>query len=333
MVTHGPDAFIDRRKESAMSVSSALRTQVSHSSVTGDPSSHEVADDFAICPACGNPETHNATKLRVHTARGELLWTRCSSCRAYHMVGNYNIESEAAHQVHMPWGQLQAGVQLNDFKKRMFEATLAGIKTRAPDAKTILDIGCSFGGFLLEARKKGYVGSGVDIVPEAIEYVKQQGFNAEVCESLGNCRLFSEKNPVDVLAVLDAHIYWPNQPAELTAAWKMIKPGGLLVMRVITKSHFVSIGRMIEPLAPKFSRHLIRRSVIDHRFCMPLKSLLHTIKDCGFDIEGVIPRDAQHSDDSSMAVRSLFAIGDLSWKMLGCHVAPGAMIYARKPIA
>ncbi|MDA1232450.1 MAG: hypothetical protein O2856_16880, partial [Planctomycetota bacterium] len=99
------------------------------------------------------------------------------------------------------------------------------------------------------------------------------------------------------------------------------------------KSHFVSMGRMIAPIAPRFSRHLIRRSVIDHRFCMPLKSLLQTIKGCGFEIEAVVPRDAQHSDNSSVAVRSLFAIGDLSWKMLRCHLAPGAMIYARKPTA
>ena len=83
----------------------------------------------------------------------------------------------------MPWGQLQAGIQLNDFKKRMYDAALAGIKLHAPDAKTILDVGCSFGGFLLEARKLGYEGAGVDIVPEAVDYVKQQGFAAEACES------------------------------------------------------------------------------------------------------------------------------------------------------
>ena len=316
-----------------MSVSAALRTEITQPAVTDNPSSLTNQNDFTICPACGSSDRHNSTKLRVHTARGELLWSRCGKCRSYHMDGDYNIEAEVAHQAHMPCGQLEAGVQLNHFKKRMFEATLDGIQTHAPDAKTILDIGCSFGGFLLEARKRGYVGSGVDIVPEAVEYVQQQGFNAEVCESLVNCRLFSAQNPVDVLTVMDAHIYWPNQPAELAAAWKLIKPGGLLVMRVITKAHFVSIGRMMQPVASKFGRYLIRRSVIDYRFCMPLRSLLRTMKNCGFDFEGVVPRDARHSDDSSMAVRSLFAIGDLSWKMLGCHIAPGAVIYARKPLA
>ncbi|MDA1232630.1 MAG: methyltransferase domain-containing protein, partial [Planctomycetota bacterium] len=212
-----------------MSVTSALEKNVLLPSEPGKHSSQANAEDIAVCPACGRPGKSKSTKLRVHTARGELLWAKCHHCRSYHMVGEYDMASEAAHTTDMPWGQLQAGVQLNDFKKRMFDATLSGIKSLAPDAKSILDIGCSFGGFLLEARKQGYVGFGVDIVPEAVAYVRQQGFDAEVCESLVNCHLFSEHNPVDVLAVLDAHIYWPNQPAELHAAWKLIKPGGLLV--------------------------------------------------------------------------------------------------------
>jgi 2-polyprenyl-3-methyl-5-hydroxy-6-metoxy-1,4-benzoquinol methylase len=289
-------------------------------------------DDQSCCPACGRPAQPGSRILRFDSARGEASWMRCQHCGAYHLTGHYDASAEAGHTTSMPWGQLQSGVQLNDFKKRMFEAALAGIKKHAPTAKTILDVGCSFGGFLFEARQQGYTGSGIDIVPEAVEYVRGQGFDAETCESLTDCHLFSEQNPVDVLAVLDAHIYWPNQPAELAAAWKLIRPGGLLVLRVITKAHFVSAGLLIKSIAPKFGGRLIRRSVIDHRFCMPLKSLLKTVEGSGFQIESVVPRDAQHSDHSSLPVRSLFAVGDFTWKVLGCHVAPGAMIYARKPV-
>ncbi|MFM7037163.1 MAG: class I SAM-dependent methyltransferase [Planctomycetaceae bacterium] len=300
--------------------------------VNKQQSSVASADDHSCCPACGRPEHSGSRILRFDSARGAASWMRCQHCGAYHLVGQYDVSAEAGHTTSMPWGQLQSGVQLNDFKKRMFEAALSGIRKHAPDARTILDVGCSFGGFLFAARQRGYAGSGIDIVPEAVEYVRGQGFDAEACESLTDCHLFSEQNPVDVLAVLDAHIYWPNQPAELAAAWKLIRPGGLLVMRVITKAHFVSAGLLIRSIAPKFGDRLIRRSVIDHRFCMPLKSLLETIERSGFHIESVVPGDAQHSDHSSLPVRSLFAVGDFIWKVLRCHIAPGAMIYARKPL-
>lgn len=316
-----------------MSVNTMPKNSVSTPNFTGKQPPQVAVEAFPICPACGRPEQQDTTRLRIDSARGKSSWAKCNSCRAYYLTGAYDTAAEACHTVDMPWGQMPAGVRLNDFKKRMYDAALAGIKKHAPDAKKILDVGCSFGGFLMEARNQGYDGSGVDIVPEAVDYVQQQGFAAEKCGSLEHCQLFSDKNPVDVLAVLDAHIYWPNQPAELSAAWRLIKPGGLLVMRVITKSHFVSIGRVIKPIAPNFSNQLIRRSIGDHRFSMPLKTLLQTIEFSGFRIEDVVPRDAQHSDDSSIAVRALFKIGDLSWKMLRCHLAPGAMIYARKPNA
>ena len=314
-----------------MSANAMPKNSVSPPVVTGTQQPQVVVEAFPICPACGRHREQAVARLRVDSARGESSWAWCNSCGAYHLTGDYDRAAEAAHTVHMPWGQLQEGLRLNDFKKRMFDAALAGIKAHAPEARTILDVGCSFGGFLLAARNQGYDGSGVDIVPEAVDYVRQQGFAAEQCESLAHCQLFSEHNPVDVLAVLDAHIYWPNQPAELAAAWRLIKPGGLLVMRVITKSHFVSIGLLIESIAPKFGRKLIRRSVTDHRFCMPLKSLLQTIEVCGFRIESVVPRDALHSNNSSLPVRWLFAIGGLSWKMLRCQLAPATMIIARKP--
>jgi SAM-dependent methyltransferase len=327
------DCLSLRRKAAAMSINTMPKNSVSTPVIAGSQPPQAAVETSQVCPACGRPEEQHTTRLRIDSARGDSSWAKCNSCGAYYLTGEYDTAAEAGHTVEMPWGQMQAGVRLNDFKKRMYDAALAGIRKHAPEARKILDVGCSFGGFLMEARGQGYEGSGVDIVPEAVDYVQQQGFAAERCGSLEHCQLISEKNPVDVLAVLDAHIYWPNQPAELAAAWRLVKPGGLLVMRVITKSHFVSIGRVIKPIAPKFGNQLIRRSIGDHRFCMPLKTLLHTIEVCGFRIEEVVPRDAQHSDRSSVAVRTLFKVGDLSWKMLRFHLAPGAMIYARKPHA
>ena len=284
-----------------------------------------------VCPACGAPECNSARRLMFQSSRGESPWTQCSECRAYHMIGEYDSDQEAEHTTTMPWGQHEDGVELNEFKKQMFQSVLQEIKLHAPDAKTILDVGCSFGGFLLEAGKHGYVGSGVDIVEDAVSYVRDKGFRAQACSSLTQCSLFSQHDPVDVLTVLDAHIYWPDQPKELRAAWNLIRPGGLLVLRAITKSQFISAGRLLSPVAPRFSQGLIRRAVTDHRFCMPLSSLLKTVQSAGFEIVTASPRGAQHSRQSSFAVRSLFAVGDFTWRYLKTAIAPGAVIVARKP--
>lgn len=312
-------------------MSEPIQPQTLSSSAAHSGAAAELSETIGFCPACGHPSTAQELQLQFLSARGESPWVQCSQCRSYHLVGSYDSQDEASHTAQMPWGQQDAGIELNHFKRRMFESALSGIDRLLPEARTILDVGCSFGGFLTEARRYGYEAAGVDIVPEAVQYVQQQGFRAEQCASLKDCRLFSSQNPVDVLTVLDAHIYWPDQPGELKTAWSLIRPGGLLVMRAITKSHFVTAGRALGPVAPKLSRQLIRRAVTDHRFCMPLPSLLETIRQCGFTIEVVSTRDAQHSNQSSLAVRSLFSLGELTWKMLRKNLAPGAMIFARKP--
>ena len=100
----------------------------------------------------------------------------------------------------------------------MYHAILDGIERHGFAESRLLDVGCSFGGFLVEAQKRGFQGAGVDIVSDAIQYVQNLGFPAQKCSTLEDCTLSTVEEPVDVVTVLDAHIYWPDQPRELRAA-------------------------------------------------------------------------------------------------------------------
>ncbi len=96
LITVSRVSHVDRRKESAMSVTSSLGNN-RLPPVTIEKQSLQVnADATAVCPACGRPGESNSTKLRVHTARGELLWAKCNNCRSYHMVGEYDMASEGS---------------------------------------------------------------------------------------------------------------------------------------------------------------------------------------------------------------------------------------------
>ncbi len=291
------------------------------------------AANSEFCPACGHawPVVPDNTRYQFDTARGLKSWSKCGRCRSFFMQEDYLAAAETDHTRQMAWGQHDAGTRLNEFKTDMFRSVLDSIQECGGHAgQTLLDVGCSFGGFLLQARQRGFVGSGLDIVPEAVDFVRSHGFAAQQCASLTECCLFSATDPVDVLTVLDAHIYWPDQPRELHAAHELLTPGGLLVMRAITKSPFITAGRLLQPVFPDSSRRLIRRAVTDHRFSMPLKSLLKTIDGCGFDIELASPRGAGHSAESTPMVRALFAAGTVSWHALRIAIAPGALIVARK---
>ena len=300
----------------------------------GDRQQREVAEKDAacFCPACARI-AEPAKRFEFDSGRGQTPWALCPHCHTYFLLSSYDAESEADHTRNMAWGNEAAGASLNQRKSVGFISALDQIEALGYAGCRILDVGCSFGGILIEARKRGFDCAGVDIVPEAIEWMKNQGFRAEVCSTLTECPWFSSQNPVDVISVLDAHIYWPDQPAELRAAWNLLRDDGLLVIRAVTKSAFVTTARVVGSVSPWVSKKLIRRAIADHRFSMPLPSLLKTIESAGFDIVSASPRGAQHSSGMPMSARAAFAMGTMLWHGLGVSVAPTTLIFARKRAA
>lgn len=283
-----------------------------------------------ICPACGAPSAEARHAWRFVNARGETEWLRCPKCRSYFMDGEYNLEQETLHTQQMTWGDAEHGAEVNVFKQRMYQAVLRQICCRMdPQGRSLLDVGCSYGGFMKAARETGFQVTGFDIVPSAVEHVRRQGMSAECC---GNVSEFhGTPESFDVISVLDANIYWPNQPAELSGIFRRLNPGGLLVMRIVDKSWMARVGAILKSVAPGKAQSILRRAVNDHRFSMPAASLLRLLAEAGFEVISATPRGAVHSDQTSLAVKLSFGIGIALWETLGVFLAPGAVVIAEKP--
>jgi 2-polyprenyl-3-methyl-5-hydroxy-6-metoxy-1,4-benzoquinol methylase len=288
------------------------------------------SDETSVCPACGDLNQPAGT-FQFKSGRGLTRWARCAACHTYFMAEGYDSEQETDHTRNMAWGNRVEGVALNHRKRNGFVAALDRIESFGYGAGSkILDVGCSFGGILVEARRRGFDCAGVDIVPEAIEWMKSEGFRAQQCASLRDCTLFTSQAPADVVTVLDAHIYWPDQPAELRAARDLLRDDGLLLIRAVTKSAYITSGRMVGAVSPGFSKKFIRRAIADHRFSMPLKSLLRTVEEAGFEVLSASPRGAQHTSNMPLSARAAFAMGTLLWHGLGVSIAPTTLVFARK---
>jgi SAM-dependent methyltransferase len=241
----------------------------------------------------------------------------------------FDAEAESARVETQPWGNAETALALNDFKQRMFDRALAAVRARRPAPGRLLDIGCSFGGFLWSARAAGYDVYGTDIGAPAVAFVQSQGVPAAVAASV--TELPDAYAAFDIISVLDVNCYWPDQPGELRGIRSRLRPGGVLVMRVVDKSWMMTLGLRLRRLWPRGSARLRSTAVNDHRFSMPLRSFLRELDRAGFVRVSVRVHDGLHSDQTRWPARLMFRVGDLLWRLARRNIAPGALVIAERP--
>lgn len=292
----------------------------------------ERAETVDQCPVCGiELDAASLPLIHLRTPRGDKVWAKCSGCRSFFMTERYNPEMEIEHTLTRPWGAPESGKALNEHKDLLFESVLRALRRYARQGSTLLDIGCSYGGFLRRAQREGYQVRGMDIVPEAVEYVRSLGIPCDWAGSVQELDL--PENSQAVISVLDCNYYWSNQRSELRALRSRLCPGGILAMRVVDTSWAVQAGLWLRQWLPTAGRRVCEKAVYDHRVSIPVPSLLGILRGEGFEIIYTSPRDAIPSGYSSLKVKAAHIIGHFAWRLAGLHLAPGCVILARKQVS
>lgn len=282
-----------------------------------------------LCPVCGiELNIGSFPVVDLMTVRGNQQWARCPRCRSFFAMVSYNLEEETVHIRARPYGAMESGIALNDEKSPMYEAILRLLRRFARPGSTLLDIGCSYGGFLRRAQEEGYEVRGIDILPEAVEYVRSQGIPCDGAASVDD--IVIPKNSMKIVSVLDCNLYWPDQVKELRGIHSILEPAGLLVMRTVDTSIAIRLGIWLRRWLPDTGRRLREYAVYDHRISIPVRSLLEIVRQQGFEIICASPRAAMPLRHNSLKVRIVYAIGQLTWLMARYNVAPGFVFLARK---
>jgi len=281
------------------------------------------------CPVCeADLDLRSLLTIPLATPRGNQQWVRCTHCHSFFALSPYDSELETAHTRTRPWGIEKSGIALNNEKSPMFKAVLRALRPYVEKGTSLLDIGCSYGGFLQLAQEEGYNVRGIDIVPEAVEYVRSQGIPCERAKSAGDLDI--PINSMGVITALDINYYWPDQKRELRAIRSILSHDGVLAVRTVDTSWAVQIGLLLKKLLPAAGRRLCERAVYDHRVSIPLRSLLRIVEEEGFEIIYLSQRDAMPFRRNSLKVKAIYAIAYVALRLGGWHLAPGCVFLARK---
>jgi SAM-dependent methyltransferase len=138
---------------------------------------------------------------------------------------------------------------------------LEALNGHVPHGSRLLDVGCSFGFFLLAARRAGFQVRGIEPDPQAHEYARRLlGDDVVVHGSLD--RSTAHPGSADIVSTLDVIEHIPPEQHETFAGLvrETLSPGGVWVIKVpSTEGLYYKLSDLLARISPAMGASLIRR--------------------------------------------------------------------------
>ena len=224
------------------------------------------------CPACGSKQRNALVRFTNKS------YFRCSDCTMIYMVQFRKKDTIYTEDYFFSEYKSQYGkTYIEDFENiaSMGQDRLAFIKRFRKKKGRLLDIGCAYGPFLREAYKSGYETMGLEIAPEAVDYVNNtlHGITARSGNIEDPSSEFLFEFPFDVVTFWYVIEHMQRLDEVLPRVARMLNPGGLLCLST-------PYGRGISAL--KNRKEFLRSSPEDHYSVWTKSSARRILKKYGF---------------------------------------------------
>lgn len=163
--------------------------------------------------------------------------------------------------------------QVGAARNNVYEHALAWLEELMPRPGVLVDVGCGGGTLLALCRDRGWKGIGFDPSHQAVAHARTRGLDVQA-EAFPPCSLAdATADAVTFINVLD-HLRDPF--AALQEAWRVLRPGGLLYIRVPNGPFHADLLAL--PAALRADR-----LAVFHLYGFGRTSLLHHLPGLGFD--------------------------------------------------
>lgn len=270
-----------------------------------------------VCLACGSQD------VAVIPAVVKPGWVCCRTCGAASGSGGLGTDVDR-HEL-VPHGDLERAEEFLEVRGPTYSTVAARLARELKEGAHVLDFGCSFGGMIRELEERGFLASGVDINPLAVQFVNRNR-DCEVA-SIGST-LTCVTGQFDAILALDVFEYTHDERRELSAAASLLPPGGLLVIRTPNKRWLVDVALRVGRVNSKIGQRVFDKAVLTHDLVQSPRSLATLIVSAGFGRVS-IEADTGIVGTVTKASRLFYESDKLIARVAGRPViAPGVMIYA-----
>ena len=178
------------------------------------------------CPVCGTE-----TELSGCFRKWGYSIVQCSRCGLGSTLLKKDFNPLHIYSEDYFRGQVKDGyadyVGSEPILRRQFRTVVDHLKSTEHASGKLLEIGCAYGFFLMEAREHFQV-YGIETNARAVEFCRARGLDVK-CGTVSE-QFLSEKGPFDVVVMLDVieHVTDPHEL--LTFIHRHLAPGGLILI-------------------------------------------------------------------------------------------------------
>jgi SAM-dependent methyltransferase len=178
-----------------------------------------------LCSACGEETPHE----KLYDKAGCELF-RCGQCG----LGSTNVPKNLDpgnlyDESYFTGGQRDGYVDYVGSEavlRSEFRRTVNFVKRRCRPGSRLLEIGCAYGFFLLEAREQ-YDCIGIELAERAVQYAQDRALN--ILPGIADAANLSHIGKVDIIIMLDVIEHLPNPYETLTLCERYLNPGGAIM--------------------------------------------------------------------------------------------------------
>ncbi|MCX5723567.1 MAG: class I SAM-dependent methyltransferase [Nitrospirae bacterium] len=163
--------------------------------------------------------------------------------------------------------------QVGAARRNVHEHALAWLEQVMPCPGALVDVGCGGGALLALCRDRGWKGRGFDPSIQAAAYARDRGLDVQA-EMFPPCSLADAT--VDVVTFMNVLDHLVDPFAALQEAWRVLRPGGLLYLRVPNGPFHAALLALPAVLRAD-------RLAVFHLYGFGKSSLLHHLPRLGFD--------------------------------------------------
>jgi SAM-dependent methyltransferase len=221
------------------------------------------------CP-CGD-----ASASVVHVGNGQNL-LRCRQCSLWARA-KLPTEEEAVNFYRDEYWAHFRMEQVGRGRNNVYAHALKWLADLHPIPGMLVDVGCGGGAFLRLCRERGWRAVGFDPSAQAVAYARENGLEA-YAEKWPPCPLPDESaDAVTFINVLD-HLRDPF--VVLQEAWRILRPGGVLYIRVPNGSVHMTLKRALDIIG-------LGKLAVFHLYGFSRRAFLHHLPRLGFAIVAV----------------------------------------------